>query len=144
MGPFSWVVRRAELGVGRVVAAGGSLARSAGTFLLDSAPVNQILPVSIAQPRLPVQGGGGSKAQAHQHIHAAARLGLQLPSTERPPATHLENSKPQTCSALFFSPPLLTLVYSHVVSQTEGQMPPQQMSMTSNYTVQRAWWRGCA
>lgn len=85
------------------------------------------------------------KAQACQQIRAVAMLGSRHPLTERPPTTRVwRTANPRLVLPCFFPPPLLTLVYSHVVSQTEGQMPPQQMSMTSNYTVQRAWWRGCA
>lgn len=55
MGPFSRMVHGAELGAGWAVAVGGVLVRSAGAFLLDSTPMNRILLVPIAQPRLLVK-----------------------------------------------------------------------------------------
>lgn len=93
-------------------------------------------PASIAQPRLPLQGGRGSLKS--EHVSRA----MQQPGWHQQIPQHnlllpsLGISKPLTRFALFF-PPSLTLVYSRVASQTEAQLPAQQMSITSNYSCPR-------
>lgn len=66
----------------------------------------------------------------------SSQAGINKSLNHNLPLPSLGISKPLTRFALFF-PPSLTLVYSHVASQTEAQLPAQQMSITSNYSCPR-------